>query len=98
MNKIVLEHYPVEKLPEDLRVGLPDTGSARVTVEVTQEEENPLRAFFGLPKDDAEIDLHANFKKLLEDFDAHPERYNHGTTMEEAVRRIRELRDEWDDE
>lgn len=98
MNKIVLEHYPVEKLPEDLRVGLPETGSARVTVEITPERDDSLRTFFGLPENDAEIDVQANLKKLLEDFDAHPERYNHGTTMEEAVRRIRELRDEWDDE
>jgi hypothetical protein len=37
MNKIVKEHYPISKLPEDLRAGLnPD---AEVTVTVEQEEK-----------------------------------------------------------
>lgn len=100
MNKIVMEHYPVEKLPEDLRVGLPDTGSARVTVEVTTEkpeEENSLRVFFGLPKEDAVIDVQANLRKLLDDMRDNPAAYQGNTTLEEAVQRIRELRDEWED-
>lgn len=33
MNKIVLEHYPVEKLPEDLRVGLEPYRTVRVVIE-----------------------------------------------------------------
>ena len=33
MNKIVREHYPVEKLPEDLRELFP--GQSEVTVEIT---------------------------------------------------------------
>ncbi len=33
MNKIVLEHYPVEKLPEDLRVGLEAYQTVRVVIE-----------------------------------------------------------------
>lgn len=36
MNKIVREHYPVERLPEDLRAELPD----RVTVRLTLEAES----------------------------------------------------------
>lgn len=39
MNKIVREHYPVDQLPEDLRVGL-DAASA-ATVTVVQEEQPP---------------------------------------------------------
>lgn len=37
MNKIVRQRYPVEKLPEDLREGLP----AGQTVTVTVEESEP---------------------------------------------------------
>lgn len=33
MTRIVREHYPVEKLPEDLRPSLDDTTHARVVVE-----------------------------------------------------------------
>jgi hypothetical protein len=32
MNKIVREHYPISKLPEDLREGLDPNGTAVVTV------------------------------------------------------------------
>lgn len=35
MNRIVREHYPVEKLPEDLRAGLDPTETVRVVVEGT---------------------------------------------------------------
>ena len=42
MNKIVREHYPVEKLPEDLRAEL---GLVRtVTVVIEAEDERPSRA------------------------------------------------------
>lgn len=33
MNRIVREHYPVEKLPEDLRTGLPPHVFVTVTVQ-----------------------------------------------------------------
>ena len=33
-KKIVVEHYPVDKLPEDLRRGLDDGMRATVTVEI----------------------------------------------------------------
>lgn len=45
MNKIVREHYPVSKLPEDLRVGLDQVDSVRITVEVLSPaggEDRPL--------------------------------------------------------
>jgi hypothetical protein len=34
MNRIVREHYPAEKLPEDLREGLAPGARVRVSVEV----------------------------------------------------------------
>jgi hypothetical protein len=37
MNRIVREHYPVEKLPEDLREGIPAAEQVTVTVEPETE-------------------------------------------------------------
>lgn len=96
MNKVVLEHYPVSKLPKDMREGLPETGLARVTVEITPEGDNPLTSFFGL--EGADPDVSENLVKLLKHRQEFPERYSHTSSMTEAVQRIRELRDEWDDE
>ena len=44
MNKIVLEHYPAEKLPEDLRAGLPADARVRVTVE-SEPTIKPIKSF-----------------------------------------------------
>ena len=41
MNKIVREHYPAAKLPEDLREGLDPLSTVTVTVDV--EEMTPPR-------------------------------------------------------
>lgn len=38
MNKIVKEHYPVEKLPEDLRAGLGAATHVRITVVLEDEQ------------------------------------------------------------
>jgi len=37
MNRIVREHYPVEKLPEDLREGIPAGQQVTVVVEIGGE-------------------------------------------------------------
>lgn len=39
MNRIVREHYPASKLPEDLRAGVDPT--ATVTVTIVEEEAKP---------------------------------------------------------
>jgi len=39
MNRIIREHYPASRLPEDLREGVDP--QATVTVTVTQEEKAP---------------------------------------------------------
>jgi hypothetical protein len=77
MNKIVLEHFPVSKLPEELRGDLSLEASVTVTIE---EEVAPATS-------------REDFLKLIRDAQARSK----GVTMEEAVARIRELRDEWDD-
>lgn len=84
MNKVVREHYPVEKLPEDLRELVGDARS--VTVELTAERVSSLKP---LTRDELVAMIRLSQKE-------HAARGTSVTT-EEAVRRIRELRDEWDD-
>ncbi|MFG1412709.1 MAG: hypothetical protein ABII76_09695 [Pseudomonadota bacterium] len=43
MNRIVREHYPVEKLPEDLR----ESVTSRTTVRVVLEDDIPAAASAG---------------------------------------------------
>ncbi|MGA0533780.1 hypothetical protein [Hansschlegelia sp. KR7-227] len=88
-DKIIREDYPVEKLPEDLRAGLGAGTRVRVTVEAAAERieqsdaarERKLRAWARI---NAKIDAaraSPHFKPV---------------STEEAVARVRELRDEWD--
>jgi hypothetical protein len=78
MNRIVREHYPVSKLPEELREGLEPGASVTVTVE---EEVRKAPSVEEMRRQFLEV------RKSLK----------HKVTVEEAVARIRELRDEWDD-
>jgi len=78
MNKVVLEHYPASKLPDDLRGSIAAGASVRVIVE---EEPASRRMSRG---------------EFLESL-AVARRNAPGTTVKEAVDRIRGLRDEWDD-
>lgn len=75
MNRVVKEHYPASKLPEDLREGIEPGRQVKVTVE--EEAVPPTRE---------------QLTALIEDARRHAK----GVTAEEAVARIRELRDEWD--
>ena len=43
MNRIVKEHYPVERLPEELREGLDPQARARVSIEVDMQPQGKLR-------------------------------------------------------
>ena len=40
MNKIVLEHYPLEKLPEDIQRAVGGAGSVKLTIEA--ERPTPI--------------------------------------------------------
>ncbi|OYX07521.1 MAG: hypothetical protein B7Z15_15735 [Rhizobiales bacterium 32-66-8] len=88
MNKIVRQHYPVDKLPEDLRAGLPAGQSVTVTLE---SESAPQTEHF----DTKVADLLRNPKPMT---------FNQirvlvgarNVSPDEAVARIRTLRDEWD--
>ena len=81
MNKIVRDHYPVANLPEDLRAELGGIEAAKVTVEAIDPEARASRPL---------ADILEKARRLRRD----------GTIAsippEEAVARIRALRDEWD--
>lgn len=77
MGKVVLDHYPAERLPAELREGLAADAKVRVTVEPEASSSEMAKAAF--------------IRKL----DAIRER-GEKTTIEEAVARIRSLRDEWE--
>ncbi|MBZ9762063.1 hypothetical protein LB553_14435 [Mesorhizobium sp. CA8] len=77
MNKVILEHYPASKLPDELREGIALNASVTVTVE--EEAKRPL-----------------DRKQLLE-LMRNAQASAPGTSLEEAVARVRALRDEWED-
>jgi hypothetical protein len=77
MNKIILEHYPASKLPDELREGIALGASVKVTVE--EEANRPLGR--------------EQLLELMRNAQANAP----GTGLEEAVARVRALRDEWED-
>ncbi len=80
-EKIIREDYPVDRLPEDLRAEFGDVTRVRVTVEALPVR----RKLTTWAEIEAEINaLHASptFRPV---------------STEEAVARVRELRDEWPD-
>lgn len=85
MNKIVREHYPVANLPEDLREGLERDATVRVVVEVEEPGEcSDLAVIVRKPVMANDI---MEFRRGML-LDGRP-----SVSMEEAVARIRELRD-----
>jgi hypothetical protein len=82
MNKIVVEHYPASKLPVELREGIDPDG--RITVTVAEEETRAARVM-------TLEEIFDEVTRLKQEGRIKP------VTLEEAVARIRTLRDEWDD-
>ncbi len=64
MNKIVKEHYPVERLPADLQAGLPKEGRVRIELEPEREQakSEPLAKLVGTGNN-VHGDLHAILKR-----------------------------------
>ena len=75
MNKVVREHYPAAKLPDDLR-GTLDLG-ARVKVTIVEETSRATAR-----------------AQAIADLIAHREMLR--PSANDAVERVRALRDEWD--
>ena len=98
MNKITREHYPVSKLPEELQKEF--AGFETVTL-VSDNEAPEAEQAAGKSAHDYYEEMMAGIKpmtwaELYADMQANPGKYNRGVTVEEAVARVRELRDEWD--
>ncbi|SMF38788.1 hypothetical protein SAMN02982989_1671 [Xaviernesmea oryzae] len=96
MNKIVREHYPVANLPEDLREGLEKDATVRVVIEEQPPEQARPSGFLeseyiaSLPKTPL---TREELRKMIQRIRAQD---RPSVSTEEAVARIRELRDEWD--
>ncbi|MDB5522598.1 MAG: hypothetical protein JWM58_361 [Rhizobium sp.] len=94
MNKVVREHYPVANLPEDLQREFEGAKTVRIVAEEAEGTE-VAGDFWSLPLDQIKPRSPEQFKLDLRRI------RNSGlpsVSPEEAVKRIRELRDEWDDE
>ena len=81
MNKIVHKHVPARRLPKDLTDGLPPDALVTVTLE-PEEDTNHRRS---------RAELVALLKAARADIKGE------GVSVDEAVNRVRELRDEWED-
>lgn len=92
MNKITREHYPVSKLPEDLRKDF----AGFETVRLETEERTPLTGTEALAA--LEEKYRERWAKVAAEGPIDYGRHRGRTTVEEAVARVRKLRDEWDDE
>ncbi len=98
MNKIVREHYPVANLPEDLREGLETGATVRVVLEVEDNARTiPSDRYPGF-KDSPSISRKPlTIEETLELIRRYKAQGRPSVSLEEAVARVRELRDEWDD-
>jgi hypothetical protein len=76
MGRVVREHYPASRLPEELRGTIASDASVKIII-----EEEPSKA----PSREHLMELMNQARRNAT-----------GVTLEEAVQRIRELRDEWD--
>ena len=93
MNKIVRDHYPVDKLPEDLRGTFSPATRVRVVIEEEPEFDWP-----GFPEARTSGVAAMSIEEFLEAARLYRERHPDNGTAADAVARIRELRDEWEDE
>lgn len=93
MNRVVREHYPVSKLPEDLREQFPGAETVRIVVEDPTDTEAE-KGFWSVPL--AGIKPRTP-EQVLADFERIRSLNLSSVTAEDAVARIRALRDEWDD-
>ena len=98
MNKIMREHYPVSKLPEELQKEFAGFETVTVVGDTSGSEPTLKPAAEGYHDyEEMMADIKPmTWEELYADRVANPEKYSRGVTIEEAVARIRELRDEWD--
>ena len=87
MNRLVREHYPVSKLPEDLREGFEAGASVRVTVDVKPDTAD-TRPSAVTPEATGKPGLFSQYKHL---------RRENFKTNAEVDAHVAALRDEWSD-
>ncbi len=90
MNRVVKEHYPASKLPEDLREGLAPGAEVTVTVEVS---DGPRAHGRDTSSVDELLRRPEHVLTLEEIFALRQPTFK---TVEEIDEHIRRLRDEWD--
>lgn len=95
MNKIVREHYPVEKLPADLREGLEGIDSVRIVLE-TPNDDMAISGFSVLNSVLPRPRKPMSLEESLEAVRSFRAKNVSPVSLDEAVARVRELRDEWD--
>jgi hypothetical protein len=92
MNKVVREHYPVANLPEELQREF----AGFDTVKIVTEDDGNLTGVAAVEA------MQRRYEQNLRELDAKAPfdlgAHRGTTTIDEAVARIRALRDEWDDE
>jgi hypothetical protein len=87
MNRLVREHYPVSKLPEDLRHGFEGQREVRVVIDAeTSGEQTPDLDTASTHMPEAQLGHFSRFKHL---------RRANFASDEEADAYLRSLRDEW---
>jgi hypothetical protein len=96
MNKIVREHYPVANLPDDLKGGLAADATVRVVLEVEDQPDVASDLYPGLKDFQTPPRKPMTGKDVVEAIKRYKALGRPSVTPEEAVGRIRELRDEWD--
>ncbi len=90
MNRIVKEHYPATRLPEDLREGLDPGDDVRVTVEIVSSPKAKTDAFDvanWVQRPEPALSLDEIFALRRPPF----------KSTEEIERELRRERDAWDD-
>ncbi|AJC77461.1 hypothetical protein IE4803_CH00198 [Rhizobium etli bv. phaseoli str. IE4803] len=97
MNKIVRKHYPVANLPEDLREGLSNDATVRIVLEVEDRAEIADDRSLDFRDFQAEASKPLTRKEALEAIRRFKAQDRPSVSLEDAVARIRVLRDEWDD-
>ncbi len=91
MNKIVFEHYPASKLPDDLRQEIDASATVKIVIE---EEPQESRKWPGFPPEEPRKPM--TIEETLEMIRRYRALGRPSVSPEEAVARRRELRDEWD--
>jgi hypothetical protein len=74
MNKVIREHYPAAKLPEELRAGIDPNASVKITVEIEEPPQRvmSLEEMFELRRDvfPSQRDIDDHVKTLRDEWDA----------------------------